>query len=276
MPTMSDATYTSAEYTMGYSEEFRRMLEWRSAESHATHLLPHLAPGQSLLDFGCGPGTITVGLARAVAPGELHGIDMEESQIELARAAAASGGHDNATFHVGDVTRLPFEDDTFDVAHCHTVLTHVPDTQATLKEVRRVLKPGGIVASREMIAAASFMSPAPGSLEGAWETLAKLIAANRGHPQMGKELKASFVEAGLSDVRASASFDVFHSPQDIAFLYNVAVGWFFSPDVVEAATKYGLATREQFDEWRRHIDEWKGDPGAFGCIAFGQCLGTNP
>ena len=273
---MSDATYTSADYTMGYSEEFRQMLEWRSAESHATYLLPHLSPGQSLLDFGCGPGTITVGLARAVAPGALHGIDMEESQIELARAAAASGGHDNATFHVGDVTRLPFDDDTFDVAHCHTVLTHVPDTQATLREVRRVVKAGGLIASREMIAEASFMSPVPESLEGAWETLGNLISANRGHPQMGKELKASFVEAGLSDVRASASFDVFGTPKDIAFLYNVAVGWFLSPDVVEAATKYGLATQEQFDEWRRHIDEWKGDPGAFGCIAFGQCLGTNP
>ena len=60
---------------------------------------------------------------------------MEESQVEMARAAAAAGGHDNATFHVGDVTDLPFEDNSFDVAHCHAVLIHVPDTQAVLAEV---------------------------------------------------------------------------------------------------------------------------------------------
>ena len=79
-------------------------------------------------------------------------IDMEESQVEMARAAAAAGGHDNATFHVGDVTDLPFEDNSFDVAHCHAVLIHVPDTQAVLAEVKRVLKPGGIISSREWIA----------------------------------------------------------------------------------------------------------------------------
>ena len=273
---MSETTSTSADYTMGYSEEFRQMLNRRSARSHAAYLLPHLSSGQKLLDFGCGPGTISVGLAKAVEPGELHGIDMETSQIDLARAAAAAGGHANASFHVGDVTDLPFEDDTFDVAHCHTVLTHVPDTQATLKEVRRVVKPGGLIASREMIAAASFMAPVPESLESAWEVLTRLIAANRGHPQMGRELKAGFIEAGFTDIRASASFDVFSTPEDVVFFHTFAGGWFFSPDVVAAATKYGLATQEQFDEWRRALDEWKDEPGAFGCIAFGECLATNP
>ena len=273
---MSERIYTGADYTMGYSEEFRQMLNWRSAQSHAAYLLAHLASGQKLLDFGCGPGTITVGLARAVEPGALHGIDMEESQIELARAAAASGGHANATFHVGDVTDLPFEDGFFDVAHCHTVLTHVPETQATLREVRRVVKSGGLVASREMITASSFLTPVSETLDNAFETFAKLLAANRGHPQMGRELKAHFVEAGFVDVRASASFDVFGSPPDIAFLHRFISGWFFSPDVIGAATKYGLATRDQFDEWRRSLEAWKEEPGAFGCIAFGECLATIP
>ena len=218
---MSETTSMSADYTMGYSEEFRQMLNRRSARTHAAYLLPHLSSGQKLLDFGCGPGTISVGLAKAVEPGELHGIDMEESEIELARAAAAGGGHDNATFHVGDVSDLPFEDDTFDVAHCHTVLMHVPDTEATLKEVRRVVKLGGHIASREMIASASFMAPVPESLESAWEVFTKLIAANRGHPQMGRELKARFIEAGFTDIRASASFDEFSTPEDVAFFKHL-------------------------------------------------------
>ena len=96
-------------YTMGYSDEFQKLLARRNA----------------------------------AAPGELHGIDMEASQIEMARSVAAAGGHDNAFFRTGDATDLPFEDASFDVAHCHAVLMHVPDTQAVLTEVKRVLKPGG-------------------------------------------------------------------------------------------------------------------------------------
>ena len=69
----------------------------------------------------------------------------------MARAVAAAGGHDNATFHVGNVYELLFEDDYFDVAHCRAVLMHVPDTQRALREVSRVLKPGGMIAGCEMI-----------------------------------------------------------------------------------------------------------------------------
>ena len=151
-------------YTMGYSAGYVQTLSRRSAATHAAHLLPHLKSGLRVLDFGCGPGTISVGLAKAVEPGELHGIDPEESQVDMARAAAATGEQDNATFHVGDVADLPFEDDWFDIAHCHAVLGHIPETQTALAEVKRVLKPGGIISSREAILASSFFEPDPGGL----------------------------------------------------------------------------------------------------------------
>lgn len=103
---MSDQTQPESSCTMGYDEEFLQLLDRRSALTNAERLLPHLKSGQWLLDFGCGPGTISVGLAKAVEPGEFHGIDMEEAQIAIARSAAKAGGHANATFHVGDVTNL--------------------------------------------------------------------------------------------------------------------------------------------------------------------------
>ena len=255
---MTDETPGTPSYTMGYSEEFRQLLDRRSADTHAKHLLPHLTPGHRVLDFGCGPGTISVGLARTVEPGELHGIDVEESQIGLARAAAEAGGHRNATFHVGNVTDLPFEDDFFDAAHCHAVLMHVPDTEATLAEVKRVLKPGGE------------------AVDGAWTAFAKLLAANGGHPQLGRELKSTFLEAGFSDVRTGASFDFFGSAADVAFLRAFIDDWFYSPAVIEAATKYGLATREQFEEWRGGLDAWQNDPGACGAFAFGEVVASKP
>ena len=271
---MADSTSGTPQYTMGYSEEFRQMLDRRSAESHAAYLLPHLKSGDRVLDVGCGPGTISVGLARLVEPGEMHGIDMEESQVELARAAAQAGAHANATFHVGDVTQLPFENDSFDAAHCHAVLMHVPDTAAVLAEIKRVLKPGGIIGAREAVLRAAFLHPYDD--RAAWEVFSRLVAANGGHPNMGMELKGAFLDAGFADPVATFSFDYYGTPGDVAFFYSVAAGWFFSPQVIGAATQHGLATQEQFDEWRAGLDEWRDTPFAVGGVAFGECLAYKP
>ena len=261
---------SAAAYTMGYSDDFQKLLRRRNAETSAAHLLPLLEPGMRVLDFGCGPGTISVGLARAVEPGELCGVDMEASQIEIARAAAEAGRHLNAVFQTADVTDLPFEDGSFDVAHCHAVLMHAPDTVAVLAEARRVLKPGGIISSREMFVDSSFLEPA---MKDGWETFAKLIEANGGHPQAGRELKRLFIEAGFSDISASVSFEPFCTDEDIDFLHGFIIGWFLSPATVEAATKYGIATREQFDGWRRMLDQWKDTPGALAAFAWGEATG---
>ena len=273
---MPDRSPATPDYTMGYSEEFLQLLDRRSAETHAAYLLPHLKDGDRVLDFGCGPGTITVGLARAIEPGEVHGIDMEESQIAMARSAAEAGGHDNATFHVGDVTALPFEDNSFDVAHSHAVLMHVPDTAAVLSEVKRVLKPGGIVASREMFVESSFLEPGDENVDAAWATFSRLLAANGGHPQMGKELRNKFQQAGFSDVRVGGSFTFFGTDEDVAFLHKFIMDWFYSPNVIEAATKYGLATHEQFDTWKQGLDDWKKAAGACGAFAFGEVIASKP
>ena len=263
-------------YTMGYNDEFQALLERRNATSNAGHLLPRLEPGQRVLDFGCGPGTISLGLAEAVAPGELHGIDMEATQIEMARAAASAGGHVNTSFQTGDVTDLPYEDNFFDVAHCHAVLMHVPGTVETLAEVKRVLKPGGIISAREMIGDSMFFEPDEDGIAGGLEVFKGLLAANGAHPQMGKELKRVLHDAGFSEIEASASFESYGSSEDVAFYHSFAVGWFFSPEIIGAATRYGLATQEQFDRWRILFEEWKDSPGAFATIAWGEAIARKP
>ena len=73
----------------GYADDAVQMMAGRTALARAGSLLPHLRPGMRVLDAGCGPGTITLGLADAVAPGgSVVGVDAEPSQVELARAAA--------------------------------------------------------------------------------------------------------------------------------------------------------------------------------------------
>ncbi len=263
-------------YTMGYSDEFQKLLARRNAETCAAHLLPHLGPGLRVLDFGCGPGTISMGLAKAVAPGELHGIDMEASQIEMARSAAAAGGHANAFFRTGDATDLPFEDGSFDIAHCHAVLMHVPDTQAALAEVKRVLRPGGMLSTREMVGHATFFEPEVEDLSGAMETFLKLLRANGGHPRMGCELKRILLESGFSDIRAGASFESFTETEDVRFFHGFASGWFFAPGTMDVIEKHGLANREQLDDWRRMLDAWRDAPGAMAAIAFGEATARKP
>lgn len=247
-----------------------------TAEASAGYLLPYLRPGLRVLDFGCGPGTISVGLAKEVAPGELHGVDMEESQVELARAVAAANGQGNATYHVGDMAQLPFEDGYFDVAHCHNVLMHIPDTRAVLSEVKRVLKPGGIIGCREMICESSFTSPDFGVIRKAWDMFEDLLAADDGHPQMGKELKNHLVEAGFENVRVTGSVDIYSAPADIAFIHEFANKWFLSPEITEAAIMYGASTRELCDAIRRAYDRWKDHPGAICGLTFGEAVAGRP
>ena len=93
---------------------------------------------------------------------------------------------------------------------------------------------------------------------------------------MGKDLKNTFIEAGFTNVRATASFDVFSTPEDVAFLHAFVGDWFFSPRVIAAATVFGLVTQQQFDEWRVQHDEWKSHPGAVGGFAFGEAIATKP
>ena len=264
------------DYTMGYSQEMLTTQLRATAESSAAFLLPHLRPGLRALDFGCGPGTISLGLAKFVAPGEMHGVDMEESLIEMARSAATSQGQDNAIFHVGDVTDLSFEDNFFDIAHCRSVLMHVPDTAAVLSEIKRVLKPGGIIACREMICDSAFTHPDSGVMKRSWDMFADLLMADDGHPQMGKDMKGHILEAGFADIRMSASFSVYSSPREIDSIHHLISGWLLSPEVAEAAIKYGASSESLVNNLQAAYDKWKEHPGALFAFAYGEAMASKP
>ena len=273
---MSEELSATPDYTMGFSDEMLDALRRYTVESNAAYLIPYLRPGLRVLDFGCGPGTISVGLAKAIDPGELHGVDMEESQVELARTVAKMNGQENAAFHVSDVVEMPFPDGFFDIAHCHNVLMHIPDTGAVLAEVKRVLKPGGLLACREMICASSFTHPDFGVLENSWQMFEDLLEADDAHPQMGRELKGHVLAAGFENVRITGTFDIYSTPRDVAFIHAFANQWFLSPEIVEAAIKYGATTRELCDRIHDAYERWKDDSSAIAGLAFGEAVASKP
>src|SRR5262245_64230111 len=136
-------------YTHGHHESVLRSHRWRTVENSAGYVLPHFASGSSVLDVGCGPGTITLDIAERVAPGRVIGLDPVEDVLVAARADAAAAGVTNLEYEVGDVYHLRFEDDAFDVVHAHQVLQHLADPVAALREMGRVCQPDGRVAARD-------------------------------------------------------------------------------------------------------------------------------
>ena len=264
------------QYTMGYDEEFQVLLRRRCVASNAAYLLPILKPGMRLLDVGCGPGTISMGLAEVVAPGEIIGVDIEESQIEMARAAAIAGGHSNAEFKVGSALDLPFESNSFDVAHAHAAMMHIPETGRAAEEMLRVLKPGGVIACRDMIQSSCFTEPRLEDLNDVWQVFGKLLAANGGSPEMGKEIKGILHATGFTRISMTASFECFASPEDVKFFHEFTRGWFYTDQIAAAASKLGLANEEKMKHWRDLSEQWHRHPAAFATIAWGEAIAVKP
>jgi arsenite methyltransferase len=132
---------------LDYPEELSRVPE-TGVESCAGVATPfslgRLSPGELVLDVGCGAGTDTLVAAHMVAPeGRVTGIDMTPEMIAKARSAAAEMGATNVQFVDGDVERLPFGDESFDVVISNGVIDLIPDKDAVFSELQRVLRPGG-------------------------------------------------------------------------------------------------------------------------------------
>ena len=109
----------------GVTPGLRQDYATRTADRQAAFVLPYLHQGIKLLDLGCGPGTITLGLAQAVAPGQVTGIDHDSVHIETATALTAERDVNNVSFQVGDALALPFEDDCFDAVFENNVFIHL-------------------------------------------------------------------------------------------------------------------------------------------------------
>jgi SAM-dependent methyltransferase len=243
-----------ATYTHGHHESVLRSHRWRTAENSAAHLLPHLSSGATVLDIGCGPGTITADLATLVTPARVTALEVTEAALALARAEITRRGLTNVEFVVGDVHALAFPDESFDVVHAHQVLQHVGDPVTALREMRRVTRPGGVIAVRDSDYAAFAWYPRLPELDE-WLALYQRVArGNGGEPDAGRHLLAWAHAAGLTEVTASSSTWCFATPADRAWWGSMWADRIRESAMAGTALRTGSATE---DDLRRISDGWR-------------------
>jgi SAM-dependent methyltransferase len=189
---------------------------WRTISNSAAYLEPHLIAGRSLLDVGCGPGTITAEFAGRLAPGRVVGLDAAVDAITAAESHARDI-HSAATFVRGDAFALPFDDGAFDITHTHQTLQHVGDPVAMLREMARVTAPGGTIAAREVDYAVTSWFPLLPGLAHWLDLYQRVHRGNGGEPNAGRHLKAWAHAAGLDAVEATASVWLFSDKADRAW-----------------------------------------------------------
>jgi cyclopropane fatty-acyl-phospholipid synthase-like methyltransferase len=265
---MTDAT-ASDTYTHGHHDSVLRSHRWRTAENSAAYLLPHLRPGMTLLDVGCGPGTLTCDLADRVAPGHVLAVDVSAEVVDEARATAAQRGTPNVTFEALDFREL---DGTFDVVHAHQVLQHLSDPVGALRRMAELARPGGgLVAVRDADYPAKVWHPASPAI-GRWLELYLAVTRHNGaEAAAGRHFPAWARAAGLTDVTFTTTTWTFTGP-DAAWWADLWAERTVRSSFAEQAVAYGFTTESELIDLAAGWRSWATDPDAVFLTVLGELL----
>ena len=261
-----------ASYTHGHHESVLRGHQRRTAEDSAGYLLAHLQPGLSVLDIGCGPGTITADLAVRVAPGLVTAVDQVDDVLTVARAEAQRRNLSNVSFATADVHKLDFADDAFDVVHAHQVLQHVADPVGALREMRRVCVPGGVVAARDADYAGFIWFPRLPALD-LWRDLYEQVArANGGEPDAGRRLLSWAQEAGFAEITPTGSLWCYATDATREWWGGMWADRILHSDLGRDLLARGMATPAQLEEISAAWRAWAAAPDGWLAIPHGEIL----
>lgn len=177
------------------------------------------------------------------------GVDASDEII-----AAAQRDYPDVVFAVADVYHLPFRDASWDIVHAHQLLQHVAHPVAALMEMRRVVKPGGIVAARDSDYGSFTWYPAEHRLDEWLALYHQIASANGGEPRAGRHLLSWARKAGFATVAASASSWCFATPEERTWWGNLWAERMMSSAIARQALSEGRATNERLlgiaDAWR--------------------------
>ncbi|MER3390311.1 MAG: methyltransferase domain-containing protein [Microcella sp.] len=259
----------SETYTHGHHESVLAAHRWRTIANSALYLEPHLRSGRSLLDVGCGPGTITAEFADRLSPGRVVGVDSAPDAL-----AAAGELTTTAEFVLGDAYGLPFDDGSFDIVHTHQTLQHVKDPVGMLREMARVARRGGVVAAREVDYSATTWFPLLPELELWLDLVRRVHRANGGEPDAGRHLTSWALEAGLSASQVTASAWAFSTAQQRAWWGGAwaqrALHSRFATDAVGGGHATARELQSISDAW----SAWAADDRGFFTMTHTELLAT--
>ncbi|MFN7149015.1 MAG: methyltransferase domain-containing protein [Microthrixaceae bacterium] len=256
-------------YTHGHHESVLRSHTWRTVENSAAHLVPHLRSGTSVLDVGCGPGTITADLAARVAPGRVVGVDRSAEVIERAAADHATA---DVEFRTADLMDLPFDDDTFDVVHAHQVLQHVADPVGALAEMRRVCRTGGVVAVRDADYASFSWAPGDARLDRWLEAYRAVARRNGGEPDAGRHLLGWLHAAGFERVDPGASVWCFATPEERDWWGGLWADRMTGSAIAGQLVDAGAASSDELDAMAAAFRQWAAHPDGWFCVPHGEAI----
>lgn len=265
----------SSDSPTGHDEETRRF-RLRDADKEAAFFLPYLTPGMALLDAGCGPGSITYGLAMHVAPGAVIGVDADESRIDAASRLANEANIGNVSFQVADVTDLPFEDGQFDAVFANGLVEHLPFSGDGISEMMRVLKPGGIVGLRSPDWGEALLHPDGEGLRDAIALRNRWQRSHGGHPEAGRLLRGHLISAGFDEVIAGSSADSHGTDEGAAEGVRYMHSILNDPELEETARENGWADASDLEQMRQAWTDWSETQGAFASFFWCHATGRKP
>ncbi len=262
-------------YAFGYQAGAHEWMAVRTASEWAGFFLPSLRTGMRLLDCGCGPGSITVGLAEVVAPGEVVGIDIEPKQVETSRALAQSLGLTNVRFEVGSLYELPFPDASFDAAFAGNVLEHLADPLPALREMRRVLRPGGVVGVRDTDLSTERLEPHTPDVQ-AVEQIFLRMREDTSSPYYAPQQRALLRRAGFVPGQAFVFALCQSTPQALHAASRLMAEFLTNPTVVTMAVQRGWADQVRLEALRAYLEAWPDQPDALRAIMHFASVGRVP
>lgn len=241
----------------------------RGAVGVVDFLLPHVESGMSVLDAGCGPGTITQGLAEIAAPGKVVGCDLEPGMVERAAELVEGKGLDNLSFQVGNILDLPFDDNTFDVVMSCAVTEHLSDPVKAMSELGRVAKKGGIVGITRTDWSASLFAPPCPAAERFIDLFERGFTTQGATMFGGKDLPRMLQEAGLTVEEMVITFSNAYMPEPGNPMVAGWAAWIENLPLFDRVIEEGLTTRDELDAMCAEMREWAAQPDTLA--ATGGC-----